>query len=245
MDTHEITWDKLIGSWRIHQLRRGHRFSTDDLLTAWLAGREYPSALRALDLGTGIGSVGLMVLGQLGPTATLTGIEAQELSFALACRTVERNGLGQRVRLLHGDLREAALEPVFDVVTGSPPYIPPGRGVISSHPQRAHARFELRGDVSDYCRAAARAMAPGAGFVFCHEAADPRPLAAIEAAGLVLRRRVEVLFRQDRPPLIALFQAERAGPREPDEQVVVRRPDGSWTAQYEGIRRAMGVDAAA
>jgi len=30
----EITVDPLIGGWRIRQLARGHRFSTDDLVTA-------------------------------------------------------------------------------------------------------------------------------------------------------------------------------------------------------------------
>ena len=31
----EETLDALSGHFRIYQLRRGHRFSTDDLLTAW------------------------------------------------------------------------------------------------------------------------------------------------------------------------------------------------------------------
>jgi hypothetical protein len=30
-----ITLDILAGDWRIFQLRNGHRFSADDLLTAW------------------------------------------------------------------------------------------------------------------------------------------------------------------------------------------------------------------
>ena len=33
----ETTLDRLTGGWRIYQLRRGHRFSTDDVLTAWTA----------------------------------------------------------------------------------------------------------------------------------------------------------------------------------------------------------------
>jgi tRNA1(Val) A37 N6-methylase TrmN6 len=33
----ELTLDALAGRWRIYQLRNGHRFSADDLLTAWTA----------------------------------------------------------------------------------------------------------------------------------------------------------------------------------------------------------------
>lgn len=52
----DITFDILAGAWRIFQLRHGHRFSTDDLLTAWAAVRANPEARRLLDLGAGIGS---------------------------------------------------------------------------------------------------------------------------------------------------------------------------------------------
>jgi hypothetical protein len=37
-----ITLDILAGDWRIFQLRTGHRFSADDLLTAWTAVRATP-----------------------------------------------------------------------------------------------------------------------------------------------------------------------------------------------------------
>ena len=64
MTTH--TLDLLAGDWGIFQLRGGHRYSTDDLPTAWTAARARPSARRLLDLGSGIGSVGLVTLWRLG-----------------------------------------------------------------------------------------------------------------------------------------------------------------------------------
>ena len=33
----EITIDKINIDWSIHQLKRGHRYSTDVLMTAWVA----------------------------------------------------------------------------------------------------------------------------------------------------------------------------------------------------------------
>jgi len=240
------TLDLLAGSWRILQLRRGHRFSSDDLLTAWTAARSRPDALDLLDLGSGIGSVGLLALWRMAPAARLRTVEIQRISHDLAQRTVALNGLQDRVTLVHGDLRDQGLVPAsgrHDLVTGSPPYIPLGKGAVSPHPQRAGARMELEGSVFDYCEAAARSLAPGpaARFCFCHQAADPRPLQAIEAAGLTLLARQEVVFRAGRPPLIALFTCGREGLREDPEPFTLRHDDGRWTAQYLEMRREMGA----
>jgi hypothetical protein len=43
--------DALSGHFRIYQLRAGHRFSTDDVLTAWYGTTWVPSARTVLDLG--------------------------------------------------------------------------------------------------------------------------------------------------------------------------------------------------
>src|SRR3954466_570043 len=54
------TLDAISGHFRIFQLRKGHRFSTDDVLTAWYGTSWAPSAGRILDLGSGIGSVAMI-----------------------------------------------------------------------------------------------------------------------------------------------------------------------------------------
>ena len=78
----ELTVDGLTSGWTMVQRKRGHRHSTDDLLTGWYAAECVRGARRILDLGAGIGSVGLLALWR-SPGATLTSIEAQALSFAL------------------------------------------------------------------------------------------------------------------------------------------------------------------
>jgi tRNA1Val (adenine37-N6)-methyltransferase len=241
-----LTDDLLCGDWRILQLRRGHRFSTDDVLTAWTAARLRPNALRLLDLGAGIGSVGLQTLWRMGPEARLWMVEVQEVSHRLARRTVAYNGLDARVVARHSDMRASdALLPEergsFDLVTGSPPYIPLGKGIVSPHPQRAGARMELRGDVYDYCRVAVQAMAPGAALALCHSAVDPRPELAIAAAGLKLLWRQDVYFRAGREPTIALFGCAMEGERLDPEPIVIRDRHGKWTPQYLAIRHEMGA----
>ncbi len=238
----EVTLNILAGDWRIFQLRRGHRFSSDDLLTAWAGVRAQPTAQHLLDLGAGIGSVGLLALWYLPPTAQLTMVEVQALSQALACRTVAYNGLTARVICQHQDLRTWP-GGTFDLVTASPPYIPVGRGVQPQHLQKAAARFELHGDVADYCQAAARSLAPAGRFCFCHAADDPRPELAIRQAGLTLIGRQDVYFRASLPPRMALFTCAWHGTRADPPAFVIRDPHGHWTPAYLAMRAVMGASA--
>lgn len=230
------------------QLARGHRFSTDDVVCAWQAAHARPDAQRLLDLGSGIGSVGLTTLGLLDPDGvrgvTLAGVEAQDVSHALARRSVARNGLGDRVRMFHGDLRslDAVLPPGrFDLITGSPPYVPLGRGLVSPHPQRAACRMELRGSVFDYCEAAAGRLAPGGAFVFVMSARDPRTEEAPVAAGLHVHHRLDVVFREGDAPMIAVLTcAAEPAPREA-ATLVVRGVDGDQTDMYRAMSSGTGL----
>lgn len=238
----DTTLDVLAGDWRIFQLRTGHRFSTDDLLTAWVAVYAKPQARRLLDLGAGIGSVGLLALWKL-PAGYLTMVEVQAVSHLLACRTVAYNGLAGRVTLQHQDLRDWP-GGAFDLVTGSPPYLPVGRGVRSQHPQKAAARFELYGNVFDYCQAAARSLAAQGVFCFCHAADDPRPEPAIGQAGLTLVCRQQVYFRASLPPRLAIYTCAWEGTRAEAPPLVIRDQQGHWTAAYLALREAMGAPTA-
>ena len=157
-----VTVDGLTGSWFIFQRTRGHRHSIDDVLTAHYALSLSLEASSHLDLGAGIGTVGLLVLWGLGTRAKLTAIEAQTVSHRLLLANIEHNALSERVLPLLGDLRDLALDERFALITGSPPYFPVSAGIVPADAQKAHARFELRGDVFDYARAAKRHLAAGA-----------------------------------------------------------------------------------
>ena len=243
----EITLDRLTSRWSIHQLKRGHRFSSDDLLTAWLATEEVPDPAIQLDLGAGIGTVGLMCLHRRGETSQLVMVEAQTVSHHLARKTVELNGLSDRVELRLGDMRDPSTVPEcgkFPLVTGSPPYIPVGKGVIPPHPQRAACRIELRGCIIDYAKVASQAMTEDGAFVFCMAAGDPRSEEAIEEAGLYLHIRQDVLFRAGRKPTIALFLARKmpkSGGPEHREPFVIRDVEGEFTETYQQFRQVMGL----
>jgi tRNA1(Val) A37 N6-methylase TrmN6 len=240
--------DALSGHWRIYQLRAGHRYSLDDQLTADFAVES--SAARGLvvesglDLGCGIGSVLLMTAWRLS-AARFVGVEAQGASAALARRSIAFNGVGARVEVRDADLRSIDLGGQrFDLVTGSPPYFPPGTGTVSARPQCEPCRFETRGGVEDYLRVAARYLAEGGLVAVCHAARErARVLAAGPAAGLRPWRVQEVVPRAGKPPLIALFAFVAAGVPVVLEELpalVVRDEAGVRTAEYRRVRDRMG-----
>jgi tRNA1(Val) A37 N6-methylase TrmN6 len=240
----ELTLDALTGGWTIAQRRKGHRHSTDDLLTGWYAVEVVPDARRILDLGAGIGSVGLIALWR-SPGASLVAIEAQEISFELLAGNITRNGLDERVRAIHGDLREVRLAERFDLVTGSPPYWDVSEGVVPADPQKAHARFELRGDIRDYAAAARAALAEHGRFVFCFPWVQRlRAFQACRNADLVIERERVVIPRKGVDPLFILFAARRA--EDPGDTGIIEPPhdvrdeQGKPTAAHAAARAALG-----
>ena len=247
------TLDYISGHFRLFQLRDGHRFSTDDVLTAWYGTSWCPSARTVLDLGSGIGSVAT-VAGWRLTGARLVTIEAQEESVALARRSMRFNGLDDRTDVRLGDFRDARVfspDERFDLVLGSPPYFPLGTGVEGDHPQKVACRFELRGDVGDYCRVAAGRLAPG-GFFACvfplPDGQRARMVEAARAAGLSLVRERPVVFREGPAPLIGLFGMMRGADlpesfRErtwTEPPLIIRTASGQIHPEYSAVKLGFG-----
>jgi tRNA1Val (adenine37-N6)-methyltransferase len=247
------TLDAISGHFRLFQLRDGHRFSTDDILTAWYGTSWCPAARTALDLGSGIGTVGMICAWRL-PGANFVTIEAQSDSVTLARKSAQFNGLTDRYEIREGDFRDQTLlhpEEKFDLITGSPPYFPLEAGVKSEHPQKIACRFELRGTIADYCAVAARHLAPG-GFFACVFPHEPAQLARVEAAardaGLAIVRKRPVIFREGDSPLVALFGLMRAddlpewfrGQTWAEPPLTIRARDGKIHPEYSAVKLAIG-----
>jgi len=247
------TLDAISGHFRLFQLRDGHRFSTDDILTAWYGTSWCPTARTALDLGSGIGTVGMICAWRL-PGAKFVTVEAQSDSVALARKSARYNGLTDRYEIREGDFRAPGIlraEEKFDLITGSPPYFPPDAGVKSEHPQKLACRFELRGTIADYCTTAAKHLAPG-GFFACVFPHEPAQLARVEAgareAGLVIVRKRPVVFREGDPALVGLFGMMRAedlpewfrGQTWTEPELIIRTRDGKIHPEYSAVKLAIG-----
>jgi tRNA1(Val) A37 N6-methylase TrmN6 len=243
--------DAISGHFRIFQLRKGHRFSTDDVLTAWYGTSVVPSAGAVLDLGSGIGSVATIAAWRLRAARVVT-IEAQDESVRLARKSVAYNGLNDRYEVRHADFRDPEAlrhDERFDLVLGSPPYFPPGTGIEGDHPQRVACRFELRGDISDYARVAAAHLAAGGVFA-CVFPEDQRARVeqAALAAELTIVRHRPVCFREGEEPLIGLYAMMRNADIPSalhtrtlvEPPLVIRALDGSVHPEYTIVKLTVG-----
>jgi tRNA1Val (adenine37-N6)-methyltransferase len=248
---HDESLDAISGHFRIFQLRKGHRFSTDDLLTAWYGTTWVPSARRVLDLGSGIGSVGMIAAWRL-PGARLVTIEAQQESVRLAKKSADYNGLTDRYEIRHADFRDpdaVRADERFDLILGSPPYFPIGSGLEGDHPQKVACRFELRGDIRDYLRVAAAHLEAGGLFacVFPEEQCERLQQAVRETALVIVRRR-PVSFREGESPLVGLFAMMRAedlpesmrGRTWIEPTLVIRGVEGNVHSEYAAVKLAVG-----
>jgi tRNA1Val (adenine37-N6)-methyltransferase len=255
-DLGPLSDDAITGSFRILQRVHGHRYSLDDVVTAWEAARALPHAASCIDLGSGIGSVLLMLAYKLR-AARFVAVEAQRNSFELLTRNVARNELSDRVRPVFGDLRAVAhpeLAPGgFDLVTGTPPYVPPGTATPSSDAQRAYARQEFRGGVEDYLHAGARCLRPGGRMVVCADARFPqRVLALAPQLDLRVLRQRDVIPREgEKGPLFSVFTLARCEPTSPAAGApeldhcrwIARNAQGARSQDYLDMRAFFGLDA--
>ena len=248
------TLDSISGYFRLFQLEHGHRFSTDDVLVAWYGTSWCPNARTVLDLGSGLGSVGMIAAWRLSGARFVT-VEAQEESVRLSKKSAQWNGLENRYEIRHADFRDdGALgeNERFDLILGSPPYFPPGSGSEGDHPQKVAGRFEMRGNIADYCQTAAKHLEPGGFFACVFPVAPaeqhPRLREAARAAGMVIVRWRPVVLRETERPLLGLFGIMRAADlpewfrakawEEPP--LVIRTTEGSVHPEYSAVKLAFG-----
>jgi tRNA1(Val) A37 N6-methylase TrmN6 len=248
------TLDAISGHFRLFQLENGHRFSTDDVLTAWYGSSWCPTARTVLDLGSGLGTVGMITAWRL-PAARVVAVEAQSESVRLARKSAQWNGLEERFEIRCADFREAGVlhgDERFDLILGSPPYFSPGSGMESEHPQRQACRFELRGTIVDYCETASRHLASGGLFACVFpiqpQTQETRVENGVAAAGLAIIRRRPIILREGESPLLGLFAMTRRDDLpEPiraqtwnEPPLIIRSVDGSVHPEYSAVKLSFG-----
>ena len=220
----------LVGTWRILQRVGSHRWTTDDLVTAYVASNLVPldsDSINYLDLGTGNASVLQMVTWSLlkdKKTVSSVGVEARLEAVQLARRSLSFNLGGNQdvARIHHGDFRDFNPETKYDLVTGTPPYFRVdfavnnasrlvesaviNQGGMPTARQSAPARCEFRGGVEAYCEAASNALADDGRFVVCENWQNhPRVLAGATKSGLEIVKQVEVSGRTGRDTLFGVY----------------------------------------
>ena len=182
-----VTDDAFLGgALRILQPKDGYRAGVDAVLLAASAPAKAGRRERVLDVGAGVGVVGLAVARRIAD-ATVVLVERDPRLAELARANVERNGLSQRVRVIEADVERplsgqpaiAALAESFDHVLANPPFHTEGRGTAAADTAKAAANAMAEGSLIGWSRFLAAMACPSGRAAVIHKA---EALAALLAA---------------------------------------------------------------
>ena len=138
------------------QHQNGYRFSVDAVLLAHFVSSVKNE--KFLDLGTGCGVVGLVLLYRYGNSiSSVTGFELQSGLVNLACENVSRNGFQNHFNLVQGDvcsLSEYFNAETFSTIVCNPPFYLPGTGRQNKEKEKLIARHQVACTLSDILAAA-------------------------------------------------------------------------------------------
>jgi tRNA1Val (adenine37-N6)-methyltransferase len=186
-----------------------------------------------LDLGTGTGILPLLIAAKT-PADHITGLEIQEESADMARRSIQGNGLTERISIVMGDIKEADRlfsAASFHVITSNPPYMKAGHALHNPCSPKAIARHEILCTMEDVVAAAAKLLLPGGTLYMVH-----RPFRLPELIATLLRHRLEPKrmrlvypHRTDEANLV-LLSAVRGGKAQlrMERPLILMKDDGTY-----------------
>ena len=151
----------------IIQKRKGFKYGTDSVLLAKFAlmsegiipGKK--KTLSCADFGTGTGILPLL-LSRDERIGKIVGYEIQQDYAEMAERSVEENGLADRIEIVCGDIKDA--KGCVDVIVTNPPYKRSGSGIPSDREDEYTARHETTATLEDFVFTASKMLETGGAF---------------------------------------------------------------------------------
>ncbi len=210
--TDESLDDLFRGRLRVLQKREGYRLSMDPIFLAHFASPLGEGD--SVDLGTGSGVIP-MILALRGDAGRIVGVEMQEEIADMALRSIQINGLRDKVEIVCGDYRriqEFFPAQSFHHVLSNPPYHPAGSGRESPRPSRRLSRQEVAGSMERVVHAARYLLGTkGRLWLTYPPSRLVHLMDVLRAEGLEPKSLRMVHGRQDLPARMALVESVRGG----------------------------------
>ena len=207
--------------------------STDSMVLAHFA--KLPRSARALELGSGCGTLGLLLCSK-DPKCHVTGLELTEEAHLAALDNIRRNRLDTRMASICADLRSVSerFSPgSFSCVISNPPYFSGGPASRTT----PLARREDCCTPEELFRAAGWALKFGGDLFLVHKPERLAELIAKAAENVLEAKRLcLVRHRENGPVALILLQLRKgAKPGLQWEEIVLHHADGSPTPVYNEI----------
>ncbi len=236
----ETLEDLQAGGLRLIQKKDGFRFGIDAVLLADFA--KNVRAEEVLDLCCGSAIVPIL-LSHKSNASQIFGIEIQRTVYEAACRSVELNGLENRIFLECGDLKNAVSiygKRRFDLITCNPPYMPQEGAVKNELDTKIIARHEVMCTLEDVISQASQLLRHLGRLVIVHKPARLVDIMALMREYNIEPKRIRFVHKKAgaEPSLLLVDGAYRGG-----KELRVLPPlylyndDGSET---EEVRRIYG-----
>lgn len=207
-------------------------FGMDAVLLSHFAS--VPKNALVLDLGTGTGILPILLAAKTD-AEHFDALEIQEESVDMAKRSVELNGLKDRIRIVTGDIKEASSifkKGTYDVIVCNPPYMENNHGLKNPELPKAIARHEILCKLEDILREASLLLKPKKSLFMVH-----RPYRLVEIfdkmrqSGLEPKRMCMVHPYLDKEPNMVLLEAVKDGNPmlKTDPPLIVYETPGKYT----------------
>ncbi|MBD5452345.1 MAG: tRNA1(Val) (adenine(37)-N6)-methyltransferase [Lachnospiraceae bacterium] len=169
---------------------------------------------QVLDLGTGTGIIPILLEAKTG-AKHLTALEIQEESADMARRSVQLNGLEDKIDIVTGDIKEADklfAAASFDAITCNPPYMIGAHGLTNPDAPKAIARHEILCTLEDVVRNAARLLKPGGSFFMVHRPFRLAEIITVMTTYKLEPKRMQLVYPYvDKEPNMVLIEGCRGG----------------------------------
>lgn len=167
-----------------------------------------------IDIGTGTGIIPFLLAWRT-TIPKITGVEVQAGLAQSARDNIETNNLQDRIEIVEKDYRELPdifPEGCFDLVVSNPPYMKQGEGRLSPVPERAIARAEVMGGLSDLVRVSSHLAGDSGRVCFVYPFRRySEVLSALGTSGLVPVKVRFVQMGSGKDPSLFLIEASRTG----------------------------------
>lgn len=196
-----------------------------------------------LDLCTGTGVIPILLEAKT-EGKHFVGVEIQSDVADMARRSVELNGIKDKIDIINEDL--CCLDGfmkgnLFDVVTVNPPYMVPNKALVNPDEGKAIARHEIKCTLEDVLRQSARALKSNGRFYMVHKPDRLSEIIVKMKEQKLEPKRLRIVYpRVDRDPSMILIEGLKGGNQgmRVDKPLIIYDDEGRYMPEvsriYEG-----------